>query len=96
MAPHSVAAADALLFGCGPLAGDALEARFAGLRALAGRSGTVSTNWTPERTELAADVERLAAAGAEGLSLYNLSLVPDAGLEAFRIAAQVFRGAVHA
>ena len=30
------------------------------------------------------------------LSLYNLSLVPDAGLEAFRIAAQAFRGAVHA
>jgi hypothetical protein len=93
VAPESVAAADALLFGCGPLAGDELQARFAGLRALAGRSGTVSTNWTPERTELEADVGRLAAAGAEGLALYNLSLVPAAGLEAFRAAAHAFRGA---
>ena len=58
------------------------------------RSGTVSTNWTPERTELEADVGRLAAAGAEGLALYNLSLVPAAGLEAFRAAAHAFRGAV--
>ena len=92
VAPVSVAA-DAL-FGCGPLAGEQLLARFAGLRALAGRSGTVSTNWTPERTELEADVGRLAAAGAEGLALYNLSLVPAAGLEAFRAAAHAFRGAV--
>ncbi len=92
----SVSAADALLYGCGPLAGDELQARFDGLRALAGRSGTVSTNWTPERTELGADAERLAAAGAEGLALYNLSLVPDAGLDAFRAAAAAFRAAVPA
>jgi hypothetical protein len=92
----SVAAADALLFGCGPLAGGELQERFAGLRALAGRTGTVSTNWTPDRRELAADVEGLAAAGAEGLALYNLSLVPDAGLAAFRAAAQAFRAGVAA
>ena len=73
VAPVSVAAADALLFGCGPLAGEQRSARFAGLRALAGRSGTVSTNWTPERTELEADVGRLAAAGAEGLALQPLA-----------------------
>jgi hypothetical protein len=96
VSPGSVASADALLFGCGPLAGDELEARFDGLRALAGRSGTVSTNWTPERTELGADAERLAAAGAEGLALYNLSLVPDAGLVEFRTAAIAFRAAVPA
>lgn len=96
VAPQSVEAADALLFGCGPLAGDELLDRFHGLRELAGRSGSVSTNWTPERTALAADVERLATAGAEGLALYNLSLVPDAGLEAFRAAARAFRGAVPA
>lgn len=96
VAPQSVEAADALLFGCGPLAGDELLDRFGGLRSLAGRSGSVSTNWTPERTALAADVERLAAAGAEGLALYNLSLVPDAGLEAFRAAARAFRAAVPA
>jgi hypothetical protein len=96
VSPGSVVSADALLFGCGPLAGDELEARFDGLRALAGRSGTVSTNWTPERTELGADAERLAAAGAEGLALYNLSLVPDAGLVEFRTAATAFRAAVPA
>jgi hypothetical protein len=94
VSPRSLEPADAVLFGCGPLAGDELRQRFAGLRALAGRSGSVSTNWTPARTELAADVERLAAAGAEGLALYNLSLVPEAGLEAFRSAAHAFRRAV--
>jgi hypothetical protein len=96
VSPESTAAADALLFGCGPLAGDALQDRFARLRTLAGRSGAVSTNWTLERTSLEADVERLAAAGAEGLALYNLSLVSEAGLEAFRAAAHAFRSAVPA
>jgi hypothetical protein len=42
---------------------------------------------------MAADVTRLAAAGAEGLALYNLSLVPEAGLDAFRAAASAFRAA---
>ena len=96
VSPDSVAAADAVLYGCGPLRGDELIARFDGLRAVTGRSGSVSTNWTPERTALAADVERLAAAGADGLALYNLSLVPEAGLEAFRAAAHAFRGVVSA
>lgn len=96
VSPVSTAAADALLFGCGPLVGVDLQERFAGLRALAGRTGSVSTNWTPERTELAADVERLAAAGADGLALYNLTLVPEAGLDAFRTAAHSFRAGVAA
>ena len=96
VSPESIAAADALLYGCGPLRGDELISRFDGLRALTGRAGSVSTNWTPERADLAADVERLAAAGAEGLALYNLSLVPEAGLEAFRAAASTFRAAVPA
>ena len=96
VSPVSVAAADALLFGCGPLAGDELQERFTGLRALAGRIGSVSTNWTPARTEFAADVERLAAAGADGLALYNLTLVPEAGVDAFRAAAHAFRAGVAA
>jgi hypothetical protein len=96
VSPESVASADALLYGCGPLRGDELQARFKGLRELAGRPGTVSTNWTPERTDLAADVEGLVTAGAEGLALYNLSLVPEAGLEAFRAAAAAFRAGVPA
>ena len=96
VSPRSVAAADAVLFGCGPLAGDELQDRFGGLRSVAGRSGAVSTNWTPDRTDLAGDAERLAAAGAEGLALYNLSLAPVAGLEAFRLAAHAFREAVPA
>ena len=79
-----------------PACGSDLQERFAGLRALAGRTGSVSTNWTAERTELAADVERLAAAGAEGLALYNLTLVPEAGLDAFRAAAHAFRAGVAA
>ena len=91
VSPESVASADALLYGCGTLRGDELLARFAALRGLTGRPGTVSTNWTAERTDLAADAEHLAAAGAEGLALYNLSLVPEAGLEAFREAAAAFR-----
>jgi hypothetical protein len=45
---------------------------------------------------MAADVTRLAAAGADGLALYNLSLVPDEGLTAFRAAADAFRAAVPA
>ncbi len=97
LTPEAVAGADALLLGCGPLQGEELAARFAGLRALAGgRQATASTNWTPQRSSaaLAADAERLAAAGAEGLALYNLSLVPDAGLDAFRAAAAAFRKAV--
>ena len=92
----SVAAADAVSFGCGSLGDDELIARFAALRELAGRSGSVSTNWTPERTAFAADAEALAAEGAEGLSLYNLSLVPEAGLAAFRAAASAFRAGVPA
>ena len=91
VSPESVAAADAVLYGCGALRGDELISRFDGLRALTGRPGAVSTNWTPERADLATDVERLASAGAEGLALYNLSLVPEAGLEALRAAAHAFR-----
>jgi hypothetical protein len=95
---ESLAAADALLFGCGPLRGDELAARFTAARELTGRSGTVSTNWSPERSpaQYAADATRLAAAGAEGLALYNLTLVPDDGLDAFRAAAAAFWGAVAA
>lgn len=94
VSPRSLAAADALLFGCGALAGDDLVGRFRGLRELTGRSATVSTNWTSDRRELDADAGRLAVAGADGLALYNLSLVPDAGLDAFRGAARAFREAV--
>ena len=96
VSPISVAAADALLFGCGPLAGDELQRRFSGLRELAGSTGSVSINWTPDRTELASDAGQLASAGAEGLALYNLTLVPEAGLAAFRAAANAFRAGVAA
>jgi hypothetical protein len=96
VSPGSVAAADAVLYGCGALRGGELISRFDGLRALTGRPGAVSTNWTPERADLAADVERVAAAGADGLALYNLSLVPEAGLDAFRAAAHAFRAGVAA
>lgn len=93
VSPASVAAVDDLLFGCGPLAGDELLGRFEGLRACAGRSGSVSMNWSPTRAALADDAARLAGEGAGGLALYNLSLVPDAGLDAFRAAAAAYRKA---
>jgi hypothetical protein len=53
---------------------------------------TVSLNWTPERTPdaFAAAADLVAAGGATGLALYNLSLVPAAGLDAFRAAATAF------
>ena len=88
--------ADRLLLGCGPLEGDELLERFRALRAVSGgRAATASINWSQERG-MAADAERLGAAGADGLALYNLSLVPAEGLVAFREAAAAFRSAVAA
>jgi hypothetical protein len=95
VSPGAAAAADAVVYGCGPLAGDELLSRFAGLRALAGRPGSVSTNWVRGR-DLAGDAAELAAAGAEGLALYNLSLVPEDGLADLAAAAAAFRSAVPA
>jgi hypothetical protein len=90
----AVAAADRILLGCGPLSGEALQVRFEGLRKLVGdRRVAASTNWTSERTaaSLAVDVDGLAAAGADGLALYNFTLVPEEGVAAFRTAAAAFR-----
>ena len=90
----AVAAADRVLVGCGPLSGEALQLRFEALRRLVdGRRVAASTNWTSERTaaSMAVDVDGLAAAGADGLALYNLTLVPEEGLAAFRSAAASFR-----
>jgi hypothetical protein len=91
--------ADSVLLGCARLAGAELDERFAGLHELVGpRAPTVSTNWAPGRTPaaMADDVARLVAAGAGGLALYNLSLVPRAGLDAFRAASAAFHAAVAA
>jgi hypothetical protein len=89
-------AADRVLLGLGPLAGEAMTARLAELRPLAGgKTVTTSLNWTPER-DLAADAERAAAGGADGLALYNLSLVPERGLAAFAAAVGAFRAAAPA
>ena len=92
----ALAAADRLLLGCGALAGDELLERFRGLRALAGGTRRDRVDELVARAaaaSMAADAERLAAAGADGLALYNLSLVPDEGLGAFRAAAAAFRSA---
>ena len=96
LSPVSAAVADRMLLGLGSLAGRALEERLDELRPLAGdRVVTTSLNWGPEREPrlLAEDAERAAARGAAGLALYNLSLVPDAGLAAFRTAAHAFAAA---
>jgi hypothetical protein len=90
----ALAAADRILVGCGPLSGEALQVRFQGLRGLVGdRRVAASTNWTSERTaaSLAVDADALAAAGSDGLALYNLTLVPEDGLAAFQTAAAAFR-----
>ena len=97
LAPTTAAEADRVLLGHGTLAGRELEQRFSELRPLVGdRELTVSLNWTPERTPaaFAAAAELVAAGGATGLALYNLSLVPEAGLEAFRAAAAAFRARI--
>jgi hypothetical protein len=96
LSAEAFAPADAILLGCGPLRGSELTARFALLNALVDRRpATASSNWTPERgpREWAYDVAALAAEGAEGLALYNLTLVPDEGVEAMRAAARAFRAA---
>lgn len=92
---YSVAPADRLLFGCGALVADELMERFAGLRALVDdRPGSASLNWLPARNDggLARDAATVAAA-ADGLALYNLSLVPEGGLPALAAAATSFRAA---
>ena len=74
--------ADSVLLGCARLAGDELQARFAGLRRAVGSpTPMVSTTGRPSarRPRWPTDVGRLVAAGADGLALYNLSLVPDEG-----------------
>lgn len=101
LSPTTIRPADTMGLGCARLHGAELLERFSGLRALvagARHSLTVSTNWTPERTPatMSDDVEALAGLGADGLSLYNLSLVPDAGLDAFRSASAAFRRAADA
>jgi hypothetical protein len=95
LAPGSAAAADRVLLGQGVIGGRELGERLRDLRPLVGdREFTVSLNWSPERSPeaFAADAERAASAGAKGLALYNLSLVPEEGLAAFRVAASAFRG----
>ena len=96
LSAESVAAADRLLVGCGPLTGTELELRFGALRALAGgRPASPSLNWTSERRgdALARDAAAVARMGADGLALYNLTLVPDHGLGELAAAASAFREA---
>jgi len=96
LAPASAAATDRVLLGLGPLSGEAMAERLAGLLPLAGdRPVTTSLNWGPQRTPAvyADDARRVAAAGADRLALYNLSLVPDDERAAFAAAAAAFREA---
>jgi hypothetical protein len=94
LAPETAAIVDRVLLGFGVLTGRELTERLRGLRPLVGdRPVTASLNWSPARLpgSFAADAERVAAAGVRGLALYNLSLVPEQGLDAFRAAASAFR-----
>ena len=94
LAAESVAVADRLLVGCGPLAGAELEARFDALRRLAAvQTAAASLNWTSERQdgELVRDARAVSRLGADGLALYNLTLVPEHGLPDLAAAAAAFR-----
>ncbi|HVU78160.1 MAG TPA: hypothetical protein VHC67_11285 [Gaiellaceae bacterium] len=96
LAPRSAQAADRVLLGLARLSGAEIDERLRDLRPLAGdRPVTISLNWFPERTPdvYADDARRVAAAGADRLALYNLSLVPDAGLDGFAAAAAAFKEA---
>jgi hypothetical protein len=96
LAPETAALADRVLLGFGVLVGTELEQRLRELRPLVGaRPVTASLNWSPGRSpeSFAMDAERVAVGGARGLALYNLSLVPEKGLDAFRAAASAFRAA---
>jgi hypothetical protein len=96
LAPETAALADRVLLGFGVLVGAELEQRLRELRPLVGaRPVTASLNWSPGRSpeSFAMDAERVAVGGARGLALYNLSLVPEKGLDAFRAAASAFRAA---
>jgi hypothetical protein len=96
LSPSSAAAVDRILLGLGPLSGEAIDERLENLLPLAGdRPVTTSLNWGARRTPavFADDARRVAAAGADRLALYNLSLVPDEGLAAFAAAAEAFREA---
>lgn len=98
LALATVSPADTIGLGCARLQGAELLERFSRLRALVEgtpHSIAVSTNWTHLRTPqtMASDVEALAGLGADGLSLYNLSLAAERGLDAFRAASSAFRRA---
>ena len=93
LSPATFDRVDSALVGCARLVGDELIDRFTEMRSLLGGiRATASTNWTPDRSpqSMADDARRLVEAGAGGLALYNLSLVPEAGLDAFREAARAF------
>ncbi|MGH3383379.1 MAG: hypothetical protein ACRDO1_02245 [Nocardioidaceae bacterium] len=91
--PDGVGPAPALGLGYGTLSGQALQDRAAGIRDLLGeRTAAASVNWSPSRSAatFADDVSQLAAAGADALSVYHLSLVPVAALSSFASAAHAW------
>jgi hypothetical protein len=92
--PDALRAADGVGIGVGATTGEAAVDHFSALAALAGdRPLTASVNWAPGRTPeaMAADVRALAGAGARGVALYHLSLVPEDGLPALAAAARAAR-----
>jgi hypothetical protein len=94
--PDSLTAADAVGVGLGTASGSEAVAQFTALAALAGdRPASASMNWAPERTPetFADDVRAVAGAGARGVALYHLSLVPEHGLPALAAAAHAARAA---
>ena len=82
VSPISVAAADALLFGCGPLARRRAAAPLhrAARACREHRLGLDELDARPHASSRPMP-SGSRAAGAEGLALYNLTLVPEAGLD---------------
>ena len=83
--------ADGVLLGLGERSGAALASRLRALRGVVGSAPfMVTLNWAPRRTSdaLAADVHAMMLAGARGIAIYNLSLVPNSGMRTIRAAAR--------
>ena len=96
-APSSLSAVDSVGIGMETATGEALRAHFLALGQLAGAQDlAASLNWSPARSpaDFAADVDRVVEAGARAVALYNLSLTPTRGLDAFAAAARASREAL--
>lgn len=92
----SAAAVDDVLIGLGTLSGEELQEQLrAHITAGARPPGAVGINWTPDRDGQRLGDDAIAAlkCGLRGVSFYNLSLLPETGLDDVRAAISLLRAA---